>query len=144
MIQGIVFPYSGRITRYSSRAQRVMNWDICAWKSLGGICCFFVLHTRLAIWEIPLHQFQGSCWFKYLSLKRRKRPWVFQNISQLTGGRTIFLIVMGLKWDRQEKYLTQFQQFILIVMIKKGKYWKGYNYYNICSRNVKYHCISTI
>jgi hypothetical protein len=104
-----------------------MDWHICAWRSFGEICCFFVLHPRIVIWEVPLHQFQGSYWFKYLSIKRRKRlPGVFQNISQLTGGgRTIFLIVMGLNWDRQEKDLTQFQEFILIVMIKKRNGLEG-------------------
>jgi hypothetical protein len=40
---------------------------------------------------LPLHQFQGSYWFKILSPKRRKRLCVFQNIIQLTGGgRIIF------------------------------------------------------
>jgi hypothetical protein len=35
----------------------------------------------------PTHQFQGSYWFKFLSLKRRKRLCVFQNTE---AGRTIF------------------------------------------------------
>jgi hypothetical protein len=36
--------------------------------------------------------------------------WTFQNITKLTeGGRTMFQIVMGLNWGRQEKDLTQFQ-----------------------------------
>jgi hypothetical protein len=70
--------------------------------------------------EVPLHQFQGSYWFKFSSLKRRRMLWVFQNITQLTErGRTIFQIVMGLNWGGQEKDLTQFQQLILIVMTKK-------------------------
>jgi hypothetical protein len=48
--------------------------------------------------------------------------WVFQNITQLTGGgKTIFLIVMCLNWGRQEKDLTQFQHLILIVMTKKER-----------------------
>jgi hypothetical protein len=52
---------------------------------------------------VPLHQFQGSCWFKYLSLNRRKELWVFQNISLLTGGgRTIFLIVMGIGTNKKK------------------------------------------
>jgi hypothetical protein len=47
---------------------------------------------------------------------RRRRLWVFQNKTQLTGGgRIIFLIVMGLKIMGQ----TQFQQLILIAMTKK-------------------------
>jgi hypothetical protein len=71
--------------------------------------------------EAPLHQFQGSYWFKCLSLRRRKGLWVFQNTAQLTGGgRTIFQIVMGFSWGKQEKDLTLFQQPILIVMTKKG------------------------
>jgi hypothetical protein len=45
---------------------------------------------------IPLGSIHGSYWFKYLSVKRKKRLWVFKNITQLTGGsRAIFLIVMG-------------------------------------------------
>jgi hypothetical protein len=51
--------------------------------------------------EALLHQFQCSYWVKCLSLKRRERLCVFNNITQLTGGgRTIFLIVMGLNWGR--------------------------------------------
>jgi hypothetical protein len=91
--------------------------------------------------ELPLHQFQGSYWFKFLSLKRkrRKRLWVFQTITQLTGGgRTIFQIVMRLNWGRQEKNLTQFQQLILIVMTKKEtdirRYKSRYYYKSLCTK----------
>jgi hypothetical protein len=36
---------------------------------------------------LPL--FQGSCWFRFLSPKRRKGLWVFKNRSQQAGeGRT--------------------------------------------------------
>jgi hypothetical protein len=50
------------------------------------------------------------------------RNMLLQNITQLTGGgRTIFLIVMGFNWSRQEKGLPQFQQLILIPMTKKKK-----------------------
>jgi hypothetical protein len=52
----------------------------------------------------------SSHWFKYLPLKKGKVLWTFQNIKKLTGGgRTIFQMVMGLDWGRQEKDLTQFQ-----------------------------------
>jgi hypothetical protein len=39
-----------------------------------------------------------SCWFRFLSLKRRKGLWVCRNRSQQGGGRrTIFLTVMVLR-----------------------------------------------
>src|ERR1700720_1252280 len=60
---------------------------------------------------------------------------------------------MGLNWGRQEKDLTQFQQFILIVMTKKEtdcrKYKSRYFYNSLCSRiceislyfsNLNTHC----
>jgi len=56
---------------------------------------------------------------KALGISRTYHSW-------LEEAEPIFLIVMGLNWDRQEKDLTQFQQFILIVMIKKGTNWRRY------------------
>ena len=67
--------------------------------------------------------FQGSCWFIFLSPKRRKRFWVFRNKSKKAGeGRTIFLTVMVLRFiykALKETDLTQYLQLNLTRIIEK-------------------------
>jgi hypothetical protein len=85
-------------------------------QSIGTFVHGRILENSAAPLKPPLHQFRATARSKNFSLKRRKRLWIFHNITQLTGGgRIIFLIVMGLKIMGQ----TQFQQLILIVMTKK-------------------------
>jgi hypothetical protein len=55
-----------------------------------------------------LPQFQGSCWFKCLSPKRRKGLWVLNNRLQQAGeGRTIFLTVIVLRLIYKALKLTK-------------------------------------
>ena len=65
--------------------------------------------------------FQGSCWFIFLSPKRRKGFWVFRNKLQQAGeGRTIFLTVMVLRFiykALKETDLTQYLQLNLTRII---------------------------
>ena len=67
--------------------------------------------------------FQGSCWFIFLSPKRRKGFWVFRNKSKQAGeGRTIFLTVMVLRFiykALKETDLTQYLQLNLTRIIEK-------------------------
>jgi hypothetical protein len=67
--------------------------------------------------------FCGSCWFIFLSPKRRKGFWVFRNKSQQAGeGRTIFLTVMVLRFiykALKETDLTQYLQLNLTRIIEK-------------------------
>jgi hypothetical protein len=49
---GIIFPYGRRIPRDRSGAKGAMNWNICAWKMLGELCCFLVIHPRVVIGAI--------------------------------------------------------------------------------------------
>ena len=67
--------------------------------------------------------FQGSCWFIFLSPKRRKRFWVFRNKSKKAGeGRTIFLTVMVLRFiykALKETDLTQYLRLNLTRIIEK-------------------------
>jgi hypothetical protein len=92
-------------------------------QSIGTFVHGRILENSAALLKPPLHQFQGNCRLKKISLKRRKRLWIYHTITQLTGGcRIIFLIVMGLKIMGQ----TEFQQLILVVMTKKGTGWKRY------------------
>ena len=66
---------------------------------------------------LPL--FQGSCWFRFLSPKRRKGLWVFRNRSQQAReGRTIFLTVMVLRLI-YTKGTDLYPQLILTSMIEK-------------------------
>ena len=71
---------------------------------------------------LPL--FQGSCWFRFLSPKRRKGLWVFRNRSQQAReGRTIFLTVMVLRLIYKVLKLTKgtdlYPQLTLTSMIEK-------------------------
>jgi hypothetical protein len=72
--------------------------------------------------HLPL--FQGNCWFRFLSPKRRKWLWVYGNRSQ-QAGRTIFLTVMVLRLVYKALELTkgtdltQYPQLILTSMMAK-------------------------
>ena len=51
--------------------------------------CAKMLFSCDPISGIPLGSIHGSYWFKFLSVKRKKRLWVFKNLTQLTGGSRV-------------------------------------------------------
>src|ERR1700691_5053168 len=115
-----------------------MHKNSIQWPALGRALC----HTSVSgqpqtIWKYNvmyhlIHEhsigdtsplFQSSCWFIFLSPKRRKGFWAFRNKSQQAGeGRSIFLTVMVLRFiyrALKETDLTQYLQLNLTKIIEK-------------------------
>ena len=84
--------------------------------SAGNLCPSLRILTQ---WSTP-PSIPGQLLVQIFMIKEEEKALGILEHDTVDWRPKKFLIVMGLNWGRQRKDLTQFQQLILIVIIKKG------------------------